>query len=67
MGTMVEVTNLNNGKSEVVRMNDRGPFTKGRIIDVSIGTARKLDFVGNGVAPCKVAVLAPPREEALAL
>jgi len=48
-------------------MNDRGPFTKGRIIDVSIGTARKLDFVGNGVAPCKVAVLAPPREEALAL
>ena len=48
-GTMVKVTNLKNEKSEIVRINDRGPLTKGRVIDVSIGTARKLDFVSNGV------------------
>ena len=58
-GTKVEVTNLNNGKSETVRITDRGPFIAGRIIDVSIETARKLDFVGNGIAPCRVEVLAP--------
>lgn len=58
-GTKVEVTNLNNGKSETVRITDRGPFIAGRVIDVSIGTARKLDFVGSGVAPCRVEVLAP--------
>lgn len=56
---MVKVTNLRNDKSAVVRITDRGPFIAGRIIDVSIGTARKLDFVGSGVAPCRVEVLAP--------
>ncbi|MEX2578490.1 MAG: septal ring lytic transglycosylase RlpA family protein [Verrucomicrobiales bacterium] len=57
MGTMVEVTNLANDRSSVVRINDRGPFVPGRIIDVSIGVARKLDFVGTGVTPCRVEVL----------
>lgn len=57
MGTMVRVTNLNNNRSEIVRINDRGPFIKGRIIDVSIGTAEKLGFVKNGVIPTKVEVL----------
>lgn len=57
IGTMVRVTNLNNNKSEIVRINDRGPFIKGRIIDVSIGTAEKLGFVKNGVVPTKVEVL----------
>lgn len=56
-GTMVEVTNLKNNRSEVVRIIDRGPFVRGRIIDVSIGVAEKLDFVGNGVAPCRIEVL----------
>ncbi|MDF1823466.1 MAG: septal ring lytic transglycosylase RlpA family protein [Verrucomicrobiales bacterium] len=59
MGTMVKVTNLANGRSEVVRINDRGPFTPGRVVDVSIGVAGKLDFVGRGVAPCRVEVVEP--------
>lgn len=58
-GTKVQVTNLANGKSEIVRINDRGPFHKHRIIDVSIGTARRLDFVQRGVVKCKVEVLEP--------
>lgn len=56
-GTKVEVTNLRNNRTAVVRINDRGPFISGRIIDVSIGVAKKLDFVGNGVAPCRIEVL----------
>ena len=59
LGTVVKVTNLANDRSEVVRINDRGPYIHGRIIDVSIGVASKLDFVGRGVAPCKVEVLEP--------
>ena len=45
-GTMVRVTNLRNGRSVVVRINDRGPFTKERIIDVSPAAARVLQFSG---------------------
>lgn len=59
MGTMVEVTNLNNNRSAIVKITDRGPYVHGRIIDVSIGVAGQLDFVGNGVAPCRVEVLMP--------
>lgn len=57
MGTKVRVTNLSNNKSEIVTINDRGPYTKGRIIDVTIGTAEKLGFVQRGVVPIKVEVL----------
>ncbi len=57
MGTKVRVINMNNNKSEVVTINDRGPYTKGRIIDVTIGTAEKLGFVKNGVVNVKVEVL----------
>lgn len=57
MGTKVRVINMNNNKSEVVTINDRGPYIKGRIIDVTIGTAEKLGFVGNGIAQVKVEVL----------
>ena len=57
MGTKVRVINLKNNKSEVVTINDRGPFIKGRIIDVTIGTAEKLGFLKNGVIPVKVEVL----------
>ena len=57
MGTKVRVINMANNKSEVVTINDRGPFIKGRIIDVTIGTAEKLGFVKHGVVPVKVEVL----------
>jgi rare lipoprotein A len=57
MGTKVRVTNLANEKSEIVTINDRGPFIKGRVIDVTIGTAEKLGFVQRGVVPVKVEVL----------
>ncbi len=57
LGSWVRVTNLHNGKSEVVRINDRGPYIRGRIIDVTIGVAKKLDFVHSGVVPVKVDIL----------
>lgn len=47
-GTRVKVTNKNNGKSVVVRINDRGPFIKGRVLDLSRGAALKLGFVRSG-------------------
>jgi rare lipoprotein A len=58
-GTRVRVTNLSNGRSVVVRINDRGPFgrDRSRIIDLSKAAARKLDFIGDGVARVKVEVL----------
>lgn len=57
MGTKVRVTNQNNGKSEVVTITDRGPYTKGRIIDLTIGVAERLGFRSRGIAPVKVEVL----------
>ena len=56
-GTKVRVTNMNNGRSVVVRINDRGPFAKGRIIDLSAGAARTLNMINSGVAPVRVEVL----------
>jgi rare lipoprotein A len=53
----VRVTNLNNGKSVVVRVNDRGPFVAGRIIDLSYTAAAKLDMVRAGTAPVEVQAL----------
>jgi rare lipoprotein A (peptidoglycan hydrolase) len=49
LGTFVRVTNLNNGRILMVRVNDRGPFVRGRIIDVSYNAARILDFLKDGV------------------
>jgi rare lipoprotein A len=57
MGTKVRVTNQANGKSEIVTINDRGPFIRDRIIDLTIGTAERLGFRQRGVAPVKVEVL----------
>jgi len=57
MGTKVRVTNQNNGLSEIVTINDRGPYIRGRIIDLTIGCAERLGFRSNGVAPVKVEVL----------
>lgn len=56
-GTYVMVTNLNNNKAVTVRINDRGPFVKERIIDLSYAAAKVLDMVGPGVAPVSVEVL----------
>jgi rare lipoprotein A len=53
-GSKVKVTNLANGKSVEVRINDRGPFAKGRIIDVSRAAARALDIVGQGIATVRI-------------
>ncbi len=58
--THVRVTNLENQRSIIVRVNDRGPFVKGRIIDLSAGAARKLGFYQNGTA--KVLVETVPIE-----
>jgi rare lipoprotein A len=57
--TIVRVTNLNNGKSTVVRITDRGPFVDNRIIDLSLAAAREVDSVGAGVVPVRVEVLSP--------
>lgn len=57
LGTNVRVTNLANGKSEIVRITDRGPYTKGRVIDVTEGVAQRLGFYSRGVVSVKVEVL----------
>jgi rare lipoprotein A len=54
-----EVTNLRNGRKVVVRINDRGPFVGGRIIDLSYTAAAKLDMLGAGTAPVEVRVVTP--------
>jgi rare lipoprotein A len=53
----VRVTNLENDKSIVVRINDRGPFVDGRMIDLSLGAAKELDMVQKGTARVKLEVL----------
>jgi len=58
-GTYVSVKNLSNGRSTVVRINDRGPFVEGRIIDLSYASAREVGLVGPGVATVRVTALAP--------
>ncbi len=56
-GTYVIVTNLNNEKIITVKINDRGPFVKGRIIDLSYAAASALDMVGPGVIPVRIEVI----------
>lgn len=56
-GTKVRVTNLKNGRSVVVRINDRGPFIRGRVIDLSVAAAKALGFMKSGVAPVRIDVL----------
>jgi len=55
--TMVRVTNKTNGREVDVRINDRGPFIDGRVIDLSLRAAREIDLVGPGVAPVKLKIL----------
>jgi rare lipoprotein A len=53
-GTNVKVTNLANDRSVVVRVNDRGPFKRDRILDVSLEAARRLQMVGAGIARVRI-------------
>ena len=57
-GTMVKVTNLDNGKSAIVKINDRGPFVEGRIIDLSRAAAEEIDMLGQGVATVSLEIVA---------
>jgi rare lipoprotein A len=58
-GSILMVTNLDTGKSVEVRINDRGPFTKDRIIDLSRAAARALGMVKSGVSPVRIELLSP--------
>lgn len=57
LGTVVDVTHLDNGRKVRVRINDRGPFIRGRIIDLSYGAAQKLNMVGEGVAKVEIRIV----------
>lgn len=63
LGTKATVTNLENGKSVDVRINDRGPYVKGRDIDVSEGAAKQLDMTKSGIAPVKIQAEIPANEK----
>ena len=60
LGSWVEVTNLTNSRSLTVRINDRGPFVEGRIIDLSYAAASLLGVTGPGVVPVRVRLSRPP-------
>ena len=59
-GTVVRVTNLENGRSLILRINDRGPFVRGRIIDVSRHAAQRLGFERDGITKVSVEVVEIP-------
>jgi rare lipoprotein A len=56
-GTRLRVTNVTNGRSVVVRVNDRGPFVSGRVVDVSRSAAQSLDMIGRGTTKVKIDVV----------
>jgi rare lipoprotein A (peptidoglycan hydrolase) len=56
-GTRVRVTNLNNGRSAIARVNDRGPYVGGRIVDLGHGIARDLGVISSGLAHVRLEVL----------
>jgi rare lipoprotein A len=57
--TLVKVTNLENNRDVVVRINDRGPFVGDRVVDLSLAAATKIGMVKDGIVPVKLAVLGP--------
>lgn len=63
LGVEVKVTNRRNGKVIMVRINDRGPFVAGRIIDLSYAAAQQLDIVEHGTAPVEVVALGFPQQK----
>ncbi len=56
-GTWIKVTNLSNGKSVKVRVNDRGPFVKGRIVDLTTAAFRKIEDVEKGITKVKIEII----------
>jgi rare lipoprotein A len=58
--TRVRVTNLDNGKSVIVLVNDRGPYVDGRVIDLSTAAARRLGMVKKGLVPVRIEIVPPP-------
>lgn len=65
--SIVEVVNLDNGRSVTVRINDRGPFIRGRVIDLSRAAAKKMGLIGPGIARVEVVLITPPRPDHYAL
>jgi rare lipoprotein A len=63
LGTTIRVTNLDNYKSIKVRVNDRGPFVKNRILELSYGAAKELGFVAQGTARVKIETSEPVQDE----
>ena len=63
-GTMLKVTNLKNGKSTIVEVTDRGPYIKGRIIDLSKAAAEEIDMINAGVANVEIEVMKSDNEQA---
>ena len=57
LNTWAKVTNLDNHKSIILRINDRGPYIDGRILDCSYGAAKKLDFLNEGTANVKIEII----------
>lgn len=57
--TMVRVTNLRNNKSVIVRINNRGPYARGRILDLSVVAAKRLDMITDGIIPVRAEILKP--------
>jgi peptidoglycan lytic transglycosylase len=66
LGTFVRVTNLRNGRSVILRVNDRGPVVPGRIIDVSYSAARELKFKARGTQRVRLDVVRHPQTETVA-
>ncbi len=66
-GTVVRVTNRENGRQVKVRINDRGPYVRGRVIDLSYAAAKSIGLVRSGVAEVKVEVLSTPSERSESL
>ena len=64
-GTSVKVTNLANDRSVVLRINDRGPFVRDRIVDVSFEAARRLGMLANGTARIQLEIWTPPQASRL--
>ena len=60
LGTRVMVTNLKNGRSTEVTINDRGPFAKGRVLDLSYAAAETLGMIGSGTVPVRLEVIDGP-------
>ena len=57
LNTIVRVTNLSNNKSLILRINDRGPYIKGRILDCSYGAAKKLGFIAQGTTKVRIELI----------